>query len=1327
MALLFRMFSNKWINPPKDTTGESFSGKNVIVTGANTGIGIEAAAKFAALGAAKVILAVRDLKKGDAAKAIIESRTSKKDQLEVWQLDLNSYDSVVAFAERVNTLDHLDVAVLNAGVRKIRFVQSTQGWEETLQVNTISTALLGILLLPKLQESKRITGKIPVLEFVNSGLHQNAKIDSKILKGDNILKAYNAPENFGGGKQYSLSKLFLMFVASTLAAEVSCENVLITSICPGAVKTEIGRDFNFPGVAIGLAIFAAVFMRTPEQGSRMIVSGTTQGEGVHGRFWQHDQIQPIAPSLGGEENKKIAARVWTEIIQVLGEDVPPKRSLLQAWMPTPPFRRKPTAHGTASFLRYLFPHTRQRARARLSKFRHETLPSLQHRTQSRIYRYILYRQALKLKRKPGILQRLRGHTRKLLGSDYLENEVRLRRQKLMQQPYGSDSSRRSAMSYPESYGAREPGARRKKLAGYLKAANELRQSYQQQYAPGFSRNQSAYEYEDDTPGSFPDAAVVRNGDEDMVLFPSYARKHTDHRQPQAEPGTIQDTPGDGRDVRDLTGAGDAEFWKQQWDAYEDDNALVDVDVRGWIYSPHKGQMSRKQRLFIGLARQLVGIQAPPAGTRPPSANMSPASSREPSPGNIGHSERARVRQAQRDDILTAREAEEILRKGEKEAEAASQGAYSERPTPDDSDNTYLYRAQSRDSVRSSDSRGHLRPQKVSPTPSSSSFKDEEKIKPIQKRESWRQPANMSPAELAEANAHLMARLRHFLAIPMANTPISVFFYNDEISKQRTVYTNPSGHFNVRAALDFIPTHVRILASDKLSATEEIIVTEPRGVSLISDIDDTIKHSAISSGAREIFRNAFIRELGDLTIEGVKEWYTKMAEMGVKFHYVSNSPWQLYPVISKFFSMAGLPPGSFHLKQYSGMLQGIFEPVAERKKSTLDKIARDFPERSFILVGDSGEADLEVYTDFVLENPGRVLAVFIRDVTTPVGGGFFDPSVGPIPGDRSSSPSQRGSGSTPSRYTTSSSGFGEDEDPELRAAIEASLRDMDNDNGRKSRSIFPQIDEDHPELRPKLPARKTTQPPPPQPVEKLINLSDDEPESTPALRRLATDTLAEKSAHQPPIAPKPSIPPSQQTYAGMARDKLLSAYNNLPSASSYLQPSNPTLKQAQASNPSSEQGEGVKKTPPPPPPPRKGVTSYPAVASSYVGTKAASAWNYAPNLPHPSTRPTVTQHANSYSTTTSTQYPNANLNRTNTGSTLGMNGNNTTNGNAGMNKREILWRQRWARAEQVFAEKGVVLRTWRVGTDVLADAERLVKEAGEREKREGGGVGGKVGL
>ncbi len=1029
----------------------------------------------------------------------------------------------------------------------------------------------------------------------------------------------------------------------------------------------------------------------------------------------------------------------------------------------PKFRFRPKFAATSSFLRSIFPQT-PRAYNRLSKFRHETLPLLRKRAGAHIYSYIVYRQAIKLKRKQSRLQPSQDLVRQLKRHKSLKNEARSTPDTVAK---GSAVKGQitQGMSYQESYAPREPGQRRKKFAGYLKAANELRQTYTQQYAPNWSSRETQYDYEDDTPGAFPDAAIVRSGEEEMILFPSYARNHV-KRKPEAEPPHMTEE-GD-----EQGGAGDAEFWRRQWNNYEDDNAVVDVDVRGWIYSPHKGQMSRKQRLFIGLARQLVGV---PAG---PAASSSATSSRDASPQRHGFRERAHIRSAQHDEELAAKEAEQILRKGEEEAAAAAKGEFSERPSKGGEDDMQTYHTET-ESVKS------YREHNLSHTTSRSSLRSEENIKPLQKRASWQQPADMSQAELAEANGRLMARLRHFLAVPMANTPISVFFYNEKVSKQRTVYTDLSGHFSVSAALDFIPTHVRILASDRLSTTEEVIITEATGLSVISDIDDTIKHSAISDGAREIFRNAFIRDLGDLTIEGVKEWYNRMSELGVKFHYVSNSPWQLFPVISKYFSIAGLPPGSFHLKQYSGMLQGIFEPVAERKKATLDKIARDFPERNFILIGDSGEADLEVYTDFVLENPGRVAAIFIRDVTTSKHPDFFDPSAGfPSAGEQtpssSSSPQRKGGGDT--RVSVRAHASSDEEDPEMNAAVAASLRELEVDERRRSKSVFPELDSNHPHMRPKLPERPASQrasmPARQESTQNLIDLSpDDEVDRPPVMRRANTDLNTRPAPPPPrkpvglrgssnetsssptsstsrPPPPKPrrpsstvnqpsplsqqisptestySIPPripiaskpnynpqeidqssSEQTYAGMARDKLWSVYNNLPALRSQDQSSD----MASATSSTPDNG-GIRKGPPPPPPRRGGNRGAVSNAASFVGSQAASAWQQAPSIPH-SVRPPMSsaRPASSFSTTSQ-----QGANRPNAASNMGANPGEGQY----INKREQLWRQRWAKAEDIMVEHGVVLRSWRVGTDAMKEAEQVISDA--MEKGQHGGKNGRSG-
>ncbi|KAF1345469.1 hypothetical protein BDV97DRAFT_406524 [Delphinella strobiligena] len=816
----------------------------------------------------------------------------------------------------------------------------------------------------------------------------------------------------------------------------------------------------------------------------------------------------------------------------------------------------------------------------------------------------------------------------------------------------------------------QSGGKRKKLAGYLKAANELRQSYTSTWN---ARDGSADNHDDDMPGAFPDAAVVRGGDEEMVLFPGYARRHIKSKPPTAQPGTIQQVGGTGRDSRDTIGAGDAEFWKQQWEKHENDKAIVDVDVRGWIYNPHKGPMSRKHRLMVGLARQLVGLPAP-------SAMSSPSESR---PGSRAASP-TRDTSSRRDEEIVAQQADEIVRRGEKEAAIAGQGGFSERPSRD-TDGRSTYSARSRNSSPNPSSADHL---EVFPTNS-----DSDSISPVQKRLSWTAPSKMSAGELSVANNHLMARLKPFMANPMANIPISAFFYNDHVSRQRTVYTDASGHFHLRAPLEFVPTHVRVLASENLSATEEVRITSPQGVSLISDIDDTVKHSAIGSGAREIFRNAFIRDLGDLTIDGVQQWYTKLADMGVKVHYVSNSPWQLYPVLTSFLKLAGLPRGSYHLKQYSGMLQGIFEPVAERKKATMERIMRDFPERKFILVGDSGEADLEVYTDTALEYPGRVLGIFIRDVTSPPKRGFFDPSLGPLSGSEMRP-------QLPPRLTT--------EPPAPRtSAVEENLIDFSDDESPAStsptaartlqagpRTALARTQTDVPmrKASPTIPAKPSQFRVPSGEIPTVSVGAGVAKQPPPKPRKpsttVNTNVPSPLSQISPIVANRPPLP-ERRSYAQSAKKKLNAAYNVLPAAPSYLggsagKTANHSEDASYAMGPRTMTSATTRSMdelkpqgrPGPPQPPRRNLSSYPYAAASYASNRIGSSWGSENN----------TNSNNSGSEGTGGPYQTP------------------------VNKKEEMWKRRWARAKELMDRKGVVLRAWRVGSDVDDVCIALVRQA-----------------
>jgi short chain dehydrogenase len=144
------VFSRQFFIAPALPHDVNFTGKTAIVTGSNNGIGLECARQLLDLGLGKLIIAVRDESKGQAARTNLSScRYLEDGAIEVWKLDMLSYDSITAFAERTKTLKRLDIVVLNAGIMKqIYELAPSTSHEETIQVNFLSTALLAILLLP---------------------------------------------------------------------------------------------------------------------------------------------------------------------------------------------------------------------------------------------------------------------------------------------------------------------------------------------------------------------------------------------------------------------------------------------------------------------------------------------------------------------------------------------------------------------------------------------------------------------------------------------------------------------------------------------------------------------------------------------------------------------------------------------------------------------------------------------------------------------------------------------------------------------------------------------------------------------------------------------------------------------------------------------------------------------------------------------------------------------------------------------------------------------------------------------------------------------------
>lgn len=234
---------------------------------------------------------------------------------------------------------------------------------------------------------------------------------------------------------------------------------------------------------------------------------------------------------------------------------------------------------------------------------------------------------------------------------------------------------------------------------------------------------------------------------------------------------------------------------------------------------------------------------------------------------------------------------------------------------------------------------------------------------------------------------LKERLTGFITKSVGNIPLTINLYNaNEEEFITSIQSNSKGHVDEKFRTDFLPTNVKISLDHNQSLEFTMDMTEnypitfikPGGVAIISDIDDTIKHTGITGDKRSMFRNVFVHDIESWSIKGIPEWYNNLKSLyDADFFYVSNSPMQLYSVLNDFITRF-LPTGPMFLKQYSGnLLSGIMTSSANRKLNSIKNIVSDFPNKKFILIGDSGEQDLEAYISTAIQYPDQIVAIYIR--------------------------------------------------------------------------------------------------------------------------------------------------------------------------------------------------------------------------------------------------------------------------------------------------------------------------------------------------------------
>jgi len=263
--------------------------KIAVVTGASSGIGLETARGLAREGF-EVVIAVRDLAKGEAARAEIAGSVPGA-VLHVLPLDLASHASIRGFASEVEArYSHLDVLVNNAALVPAARVLTQDGFETQFGVNHLGPFLLTMLLLPRLRASA--AGRVVV---VSSSVHRGAKLDFDDLQSE---------RSYSQIRTYAQSKLMNMLFVRALARRLEGSGVTVNALHPGVVATALARDFPAP-----FRWMAKLFFASPAKGARTSIWLATSPEvaGVSGAYFE--SRRRVEPDPAAKDDAA-AERLW---------------------------------------------------------------------------------------------------------------------------------------------------------------------------------------------------------------------------------------------------------------------------------------------------------------------------------------------------------------------------------------------------------------------------------------------------------------------------------------------------------------------------------------------------------------------------------------------------------------------------------------------------------------------------------------------------------------------------------------------------------------------------------------------------------------------------------------------------------------------------------------------------------------------------------------------------------------------------------------------------------------------------------------------------------
>ena len=227
------------------------------------------------------------------------------------------------------------------------------------------------------------------------------------------------------------------------------------------------------------------------------------------------------------------------------------------------------------------------------------------------------------------------------------------------------------------------------------------------------------------------------------------------------------------------------------------------------------------------------------------------------------------------------------------------------------------------------------------------------------------------------------------------------FQSDEVAgaKVRAMYrdavvetvTDEEGHFQIRLESSLLDADSLwqevglMLSGGQAPVAAHVLVPPPDAqFGIISDIDDTIVKTGATS-LKEMIRTVMLSNAAQRTpFEHVADLYRALHAERNPLFYVSSGPWNLYELIHDYLDIHGIPHGPIFLQDWGlDEVTLITRPHEEHKLAQIQAIFDYYPTLPFLLIGDSGQHDPEIYLKAIQANPGRVKLAIIRDVSADI--------------------------------------------------------------------------------------------------------------------------------------------------------------------------------------------------------------------------------------------------------------------------------------------------------------------------------------------------------